>query len=248
MIHIDKDFLEGRSKNEVYLLLYILTHADENHVLETSLRKLSKETDIGVQEIRGILHRATHLATHLATHNKSIITIKDTTFYEARKKKSNTPKNTPCNTPCNTPETALVTTDGLPSETGRNEERIDFERFVQFFNSKVAGTQIPTIRSLSEPRKTLLKARAREHGKKALVDIMDKVLESDFLCGRVENNRPFVASFDFIFKQSNFNKILEGNYENNRGNSTRFGKSGSAERMRGYEAIIDRLESESFGQ
>ena len=52
----------------------------------------------------------------------------------------------------------------------------------------------------------------REYGKDAVLTAIKKAAESDFLngCG----NKAFVASFDWIFRPTNFPKVLEGNYDN----------------------------------
>ena len=48
--------------------------------------------------------------------------------------------------------------------------------------------------------------------------VFDLVLNSPFLLG--ENNRNWRADFDWIFKPSNFVKILEGNYLKRESNGT----------------------------
>lgn len=47
-------------------------------------------------------------------------------------------------------------------------------------------------------------------------DFFYRVERSDFLCGRGNSPRPFVACWDWITKPANFTKIIEGNYDNER--------------------------------
>lgn len=84
-----------------------------------------------------------------------------------------------------------------------------FERFRYYFNNAVAGTTIPQIAKLTDARKNALRSIFKEYGRETVETVIHKVIGSDFLTrgwGKV--------SFDWIFKKSNFIKILEGNYDN----------------------------------
>lgn len=72
------------------------------------------------------------------------------------------------------------------------------------------------VQKLTKPRIAALTARLRECGG---IDgwrgAIERAEASDFLCGRTDGTRgPFFASFDFITKQGNFTKLMEGNYDN----------------------------------
>ena len=88
------------------------------------------------------------------------------------------------------------------------------KEIIQFFNETIknAKSQIPAIKKIEGQRKGFLNARLREYGKDAVLTAIKKAAESDFLngCG----NKAFVASFDWIFRPTNFPKVLEGNYDN----------------------------------
>lgn len=88
------------------------------------------------------------------------------------------------------------------------------KEIIQFFNSEIkkANSQIPPVKKIVGQRKGFLNGRLREYGKDAVLTVIKKAAESDFLngCG----NKAFVASFDWIFRPTNFPKILEGNYDN----------------------------------
>lgn len=89
---------------------------------------------------------------------------------------------------------------------------IDYLAFMEFFNGAMEGRQIPTITQLQQSRRGQLNARMREHGKEALRTVVLKAADSTFLNGGGEKS--FIASFDWIFRPSNFTKILEGNFDN----------------------------------
>lgn len=88
-----------------------------------------------------------------------------------------------------------------------------YARFLEYFNEKVAHTPIKQVRTLSDARKNTLRSIFKSFGGKDTVEeVLDKVVASRWCCG--ENDKGWVASFDWIFNKSNFIKILEGNYDN----------------------------------
>ncbi len=93
-------------------------------------------------------------------------------------------------------------------------EKIDVAKFADFFNGTMtaANAVIPKITKIEGKRKTALLARLREHGRQSLGTVVKNAAVSDFLNGK--NNRAWVANFDWIFKPSNFVKVLDGNYAN----------------------------------
>lgn len=99
--------------------------------------------------------------------------------------------------------------DAAPSKT---LEDIDFRDLLQFFNKSMKNAQIPKIQSITAKRKAAVTARAKEHGKQAVMTVIKKAAESSFLNGGGE--RSWVADFDWLFRPNNFPKVLEGNYDN----------------------------------
>lgn len=86
---------------------------------------------------------------------------------------------------------------------------IDFKALVDLFNTKFEG-KLSQVTQITDKRKAAIRARIANHGKEAVVKVFNLVLNSPFLLG--ENNRNWRADFDWIFKPTNFVKILEGNY------------------------------------
>lgn len=94
---------------------------------------------------------------------------------------------------------------------------IDFQALVDLFNAKFEG-KLSRVTQITDKRKAAMRARIANHGKESVVKVFDLVLNSPFLLG--ENHRSWRADFDWIFKPSNFVKILEGNYLKRESNGT----------------------------
>ena len=105
-----------------------------------------------------------------------------------------------------------------PDQKPTKEEKIDFSGLLEFFNKTMESSNavVPKIKSMSERRKRNIRARVREHGKRAVFEVITKAGTSDFLNGRNKNG--WVADFDWIFRPNNFPKVLEGNYDNRTNN------------------------------
>lgn len=103
------------------------------------------------------------------------------------------------------------------------EERIDYKALVDFFNEETKGVFGFVRYPISEKRKGMVNARIRVHGKQAFADMVHRAYASDFLRG--QNKGGFKATFDWLIKPTNFEKVISGNYDNrsieNIGNHTK---------------------------
>lgn len=88
-------------------------------------------------------------------------------------------------------------------------ERIDYEALMRTFNNMFAG-KLARVSVMTDKRKKAVRARAAEHGKGAIMKVFEMVRQSSFLTGA--NEKDWVCDFDWIFRPTNFIKILEGNY------------------------------------
>ena len=70
---------------------------------------------------------------------------------------------------------------------------------------------VSSVKSISNNRLTLVKARIAEHGLDAFLKAIKGIKECPFLLG--QNERGWVITFDWLIKPSNFAKVLEGNYK-----------------------------------
>jgi hypothetical protein len=71
---------------------------------------------------------------------------------------------------------------------------------------------IPRVVSISGKREGNVRARIREYGIDKVYEMITKASRSDFLNGK--NSRGWRADFSWLFLPSNFQKVLEGNYDN----------------------------------
>jgi len=91
-------------------------------------------------------------------------------------------------------------------------DQINYKGIVDFFNTNTKGSFGLVRYPISDSRKSSIRARIREHGKEVFADMIKRAANSNFLKG--ENRTGFKATFDWMIRQNNFQKIIEGNYEN----------------------------------
>lgn len=109
-----------------------------------------------------------------------------------------------------------TTPNGVPKKgelSLTHPDRVDFVGLMEYFNSTFNG-KLQTIKSIDDKRKKAIKARIAQYDKKTVFDVLQIVLNSEFLMGC--NDKNWKCDFDWIFKPANFTKILEGNYNGKR--------------------------------
>lgn len=127
--------------------------------------------------------------------NINVINVGRSTQKKGKEKKGNTTTN------------VVESEDELPTHP-----KIDYKALVSHFNKKFSGI-LPQVMQITEKRRKAVKARIGEYSKNDVLKVFEKVFESSFLRGN--NNRSWRADFDWIFRPSNFTKILEGGFDNN---------------------------------
>ena len=98
------------------------------------------------------------------------------------------------------------------SEKQASRTQIDYKKLIEFFNSETKGVFGEVRYPISSKRQDSIRARIREHGKEAFAEMVRKAANSEFLKGN--NNRGFQATFDWLIRPTNFQKTIEGNYDN----------------------------------
>ena len=114
----------------------------------------------------------------------------------------------------------MATQDSIGKDS-IGKDRIDYNGIKDAYNRLCPS--LPSIRSLSEARKKAIKARLKSYTVEDLEEAFIKAEASDFLKGN--NDRNWQADFDWIMKDANLAKILDGKYENKTGQAVR--KSGN---------------------
>lgn len=96
------------------------------------------------------------------------------------------------------------------AERPTDHEQINYKDLIHFFNTETMGVFGRIIYPISEKRKASIRARIREHGLEAFREMTQRAAKSNFLKGN--NDRGWTATFDWLIKPNNFQKIIEGNY------------------------------------
>lgn len=119
--------------------------------------------------------------------------------------------DTPCIQDVHEPDTQVrLGKDRLEIEEGKERESIDYNGIKDAYNSICIS--LPSIKSLSEARKKAIRARMNSYSTDDILTAFKKAEASDFLKGK--NDRNWQANFDWIIKDANIAKILDGNYDN----------------------------------
>lgn len=96
------------------------------------------------------------------------------------------------------------------TETERERNRIDYQKIVNAYNDTCVS--LPSVNKLSDSRKKAIKARINSGY--SIEDIklcFAKAEKSSFLKGK--NNRNWHADFDWLMKDANIAKVLDGKYD-----------------------------------
>lgn len=91
-----------------------------------------------------------------------------------------------------------------------DKEKIDYKGICNAFNDLCPS--FPSIKSISEARKKAIKARLNTYSFDDFMTLFKKAEASSFLKGK--NERNWTATFDWLIKDSNMAKVLDGNYDN----------------------------------
>ena len=91
-----------------------------------------------------------------------------------------------------------------------NKQGINYQKIVNMYNDTCVS--FPKITKLSDSRKKTIKARMNTYSYDDFQTLFSKAEASDFLKGK--NNRDWQANFDWLIKDSNMAKTLDGNYDN----------------------------------
>lgn len=114
---------------------------------------------------------------------------------------------------CIQPVYALDTQDRLGKDRIElGQDRIDYQRIADMYNETCVS--FPRLTVLSDKRKQAIKARLKIYSVEQFQEMFQKAEASSFLKGA--NNRNWAANFDWLIKDSNFAKVLDGNYDNSK--------------------------------
>ena len=91
-----------------------------------------------------------------------------------------------------------------------NDKGINYQLVADMFNDICIS--FPKVTKLSDSRKRAIRARLRQYSMDDLKRAFEIAEQSNFLKG--ENNKNWSANFDWLMKDNNLAKVLDGNYAN----------------------------------
>ena len=95
------------------------------------------------------------------------------------------------------------------------ESKSSHQDIVDAWNRELVPLGIPKINGIRSRRATMVAARIKEYGKESFFKCIEEVKHSSFLQGKTR--KPWTGfNFDWLICPSNFPKVLEGNYNDNR--------------------------------
>lgn len=92
----------------------------------------------------------------------------------------------------------------------KKRENINYQQIADMYNNTCVS--FPSLVSLSDSRKKAIKARLNIYAVEDFEKLFLKAEASDFLKGK--NDRNWSATFDWLIKDANMAKVLDGNYDN----------------------------------
>lgn len=97
----------------------------------------------------------------------------------------------------------------IEKETEKRKDRINYQQIADMYNNTCVS--FPRLSKLSESRKKAIKARLQTYSVEDFQRMFEMAEGSSFLKGA--NNRNWSATFDWMVKDANMAKILDGNYQ-----------------------------------
>lgn len=115
-------------------------------------------------------------------------------------------------------------------EEEKERDKIDYKGIVAAFNSICVS--FPSVKALSDARKKAIKARLNTYSLDDFKTLFEKAEASSFLKGKNSSN--WSATFDWLIKDSNMAKVLDGNYDDKPVTYQQTGKSTKAEELNDF--------------
>ncbi len=106
-------------------------------------------------------------------------------------------------------DTDIVTENVCSSD--KDISNIDYKKVIDWYNNTVKPIGLPTIMTMNNKRITLFKKIITEYGRNSLIKAFEMVKRSSYLRG--DTNRQIKMSFDWLFTEDNYVKVLEGKYD-----------------------------------
>ncbi len=217
-----------------YLLL-IMTYWQRGKALPADTVKLARitrlnkrEFDVVWQSLQGFFVIAGADLVHgrveheLQRVRDKSLKAKESALANARRtpsERSTNAQRTPSECPADAERTPSYTDTDTDTDTsiaitpkGVTPNKDSLDAAIGAWNGMALDTGLSVVQRMTEPRRRTLRARLADvGGLEGWAHLIDRVRESPFLTG--SNDRGWRADFDFVCKEANFTKILEGRYD-----------------------------------
>ena len=201
----------------------------------TSLSSIAEKSGkgISVQNVRTALKRFEkyEFLTNESTNKNRLITIINWELYQGSDDITNKQPNKQLTSNQQATNKQLTTNKNDKNDNNDNKERvaIPYQEIADTYNSICKS--FPRLMKLSDARKRAIKARLNTYSLEDFKMLFTMAEESDFLKGK--NDRSWSATFDWLIKDSNMAKVLDGNYKNK--NKSSIAKSNSKNKFTQFD-------------
>lgn len=168
----------------------------------TSVKNLALDLNLTVDEIRTALKHLldTKEITKQTTSKFTIITISNYELYQEVTEQL----------PKQIPNKSQTIPKPFPTIEERKERKNIYIQIKDLFNDICVS--FPKVTKLSDQRRKTLNARLNTYNIDDFERLFKLAEQSDFLKGK--NNKDWQANFDWMIKDANMAKVLDGNYNN----------------------------------
>lgn len=195
---------------------------------DLSLLDMNKSTKIAFKSIKQAIDRDNKAYAEKCRKNKE----NSDKFWKNRNKENDTER-------LSTDTERIRTISDNDNDNDNDIYNIDYKSIVDLYNRLCPS--LSKVKSLSNARKKAIKARLNSYNIDAFEELFKKAEKSDFLKGK--NDRNWTATFDWLIKDSNMAKVLDGNYDN-RSETGRMDKSKRKSSFQGRNYDFDELEKQ----
>lgn len=197
--------------------------------LITSISQLSKETQLTPQQVRTCIKKLkkTGEITSKTTSKFTLIHIEKYSFFQTQEQEYNkeitnkqqtnnnqiTNKQQTNNKQVTTTKEYKELKEIQEREEGKEGEESVYQLIADMYNATCVS--FPRCTRLSEAREKAIRARLKKYTVEDFKKVFEIAENSDFLKGANRNN--WSANFDWLIRDSNMAKVLDGNYANKTG-------------------------------
>jgi 5-methylcytosine-specific restriction endonuclease McrA len=129
--------------------------------------------------------------------------------------------------------------DSIDKVSIDKDKIVNFQKVADLYNDTCVS--FPRLTTMSESRKKAIRARLKVYSMEDLERLFKKAEASSFLKG--QNDRNWSATFDWLIKDSNMVKVLDGNYDDKKPTQKSSSKAGGLDEF--YQNVAEWVGDES---